>query len=209
MKRIQPIAATLLLALVACSDVEEDDHHDHGHHHHEHEVMTTVKLTFVPSTDGAEDLVFTWADPENDGDPVVDDIVLENGVDYAVGVEIWNELEEEPEEVTPEIADEDDEHQAFFTGSAVQGPANTDNPDHVVTHAYADEDRNGLPLGLDNTIVAVAAGTGELTFTLRHMPLEDGNSVKVEGLAGDVDEGGFSAIGGANDIQITYSLTVE
>ena len=207
MKRIQPITAILLLSLAACSDVEEDDHH--GHHHHEHEVMTTVKLTFVSSTDGAEDLVFTWADPENDGDPVVDDIVLENGVDYAVGVEIWNELEEEPEEVTPEIADEDDEHQTFFTGSAVQGPATLDNADHLVTHDYADEDRNGLPLGLDNTIVAVAAGTGELTFTLRHMPPEDGNAVKVEGLAGDVAEGGFSAIGGANDIQITYSLTVE
>ena len=56
MKRIQPIAATLFLSLAACSDVEEDDHH--GHHHHEHEVMTTVKLTFVPSTDGAEDLVW-------------------------------------------------------------------------------------------------------------------------------------------------------
>ena len=182
----------------------EDDHH--GHHHHEHEVMTTVKLTFAPSTDSAEDGVH-WADPENDGDPEVDDIVLENGVDYEVAVEIWNELVE-GQEVTPEILDEDDEHQTFFTGSAVQGPASTDNPDHVVTHAYDDEDDNGLPVGLYNTIVAVAEGTGELTFTLRHM-LRGWQCGQGQGLAADVDEGGFSAIGGANDIQITYPLTVE
>ena len=209
MKRMMPIAATFLLAVTACSDVEEDDHHDHDHHGHEHEVMTTVILTFTPSTDGAEDLVFTWADPESDGSPVVDDIVLENGVDYAVGVQIWNELEDPAEDVTPEIADEDDEHQTFFTGSAVEGPATGANADAVVTHAYADSDRNGLPLGLENEISAVAVGSGDLTFTLRHMPPESGNAVKVEGLAEAVAEGGFSAIGGADDIQITYSLTVE
>jgi len=209
MKRMMPIAATFLFAVTACSDVEEDDHHDHDHHGHEHEVMTTVILTFTPSTDGAEDLVFTWADPENDGSPVVDDIVLANGVDYAVGVQIWNELEDPAEDVTPEIADEDDEHQTFFTGSAVEGPATGANADAVVTHAYADSDRNGLPLGLENEISAVAVGSGDLTFTLRHMPPESGNAVKVEGLAEAVAEGGFSAIGGADDIQITYSLTVE
>ena len=207
MKRAMPIAASLLLALTACSDVEEDDHH--GHHHHDHEVMTTVKLVFVPSTDGAEDLVFTWADAENDGSPVVDDIVLENGVDYAVNVEIWNEMEDPAEEVTPELLDEDDEHQTFFTGSAVEGPATGANEGALVTHAYADSDRNGLPIGLANEISAVATGSGELIFTLRHMPPESGNAVKVEGLAEDVAEGGFSAIGGANDIQVTYSLTVE
>ena len=45
--------------------------------------------------------------------------------------------------------------------------------------------------------------------TLRHMPPENDSPVKVEGLAEDVAEGGFEAIGGANDIQVTYSLTVE
>ena len=207
MKRLMPIAATLLLALTACSDVEEDDHH--GHHHHEHEVMTTVNLIFASSVEGAEDLVFTWADPENDGSPVIDDIVLENGVDYAVSVEVWNELEETPEEVTPELLDEDDEHQTFFTGSAVEGPATGANEAALVTHAYADSDRNGLPIGLENEISAVATGTGELIFTLRHMPPENDSPVKVEGLAADVAEGGFEAIGGANDIQVTYSLSVE
>ena len=210
MKITMPIAASLLLALSACSDVEGDDHdHDHDHHGHEHEVMTTVVLTFTASTDEAEDLVFTWADPENDGSPVIDDILLENGVDYAVGVQVWNELEDPAEDITPEIADEDDEHQFFFTGSAVEGPATGANADAVVTHAYADADRNGFDLGLENEISAVAAGSGDFILTLRHMPPESGNAVKVEGAAEDVADGGFSAIGGANDIQVTYALTVE
>lgn len=202
------LSAVLSLAFVACSDVE-DDHHGHDHHHHDHEVITTVMLNFVPSTDGAEDLVFSWADVESDGAPVVDDIVLESGVDYAVSVEFWNEMEDPAEDITPEVADEADEHQIFFTGSAVEGPATGTNEDAVVTHAYADEDADGLPLGLDNEVVALEAGSGELVLTLRHMPPESGNPVKVEGLADSVAEGGFSAIGGANDVQVTFSLTVE
>lgn len=207
MKRLMPIAATLLLALTACSDVEEDDHH--GHHHHENEVMTTVKLTFAPATEGAEEMVFTWADPEDDGSPVIDDIVLTNGEDYAVSVEVWNELVDPAEEITPEIRDEDDEHQTFFTGAGVESDATGANADALVTQAYADSDRNGLPIGLENEVSAVAAGTSELTFTLRHMPPENDSPVKVEGLAEDVAEGGFEAIGGSNDLQITYSLIVE
>ena len=207
MKRLMPIGATLLLALTACSDVEEDDHH--GHHHHDHEVMTTVKLTFVSSAEGAEDMVFTWADPEDDGSPVIDDIVLTNGEDYAVSVEVWNELVDPAEEITPEIRDEDDEHQTFFTGAGVESDATGANADALVTQAYADSDRNGLPIGLENEVSAVAAGTSELTFTLRHMPPENDSPVKVEGLAEDVAEGGFEAIGGSNDLQITYSLIVE
>jgi len=208
MKIAMPIAASILLTLSACSDVEGHDHDGHDHHDHEHEVMTTVILTFTDIAT-AEELVFTWADPENDGSPVVDDILLVDGVDYAVGLQILNELEEPAEDITPEIADEDDEHQFFFTGSAVEGPATGANPDAVVVHAYADTDINGLPLGLENDILTVAAGSGDFTVTLRHMPPESGNAVKVEGLAEDVAEGGFSSIGGADDIQITYSLTVE
>ena len=61
-----------LLFFAACSDVEKDDH---DHHDHEHEVMTTIVLTFTSQADGSTS-EFRWADPENDGSPVIDDIAL-------------------------------------------------------------------------------------------------------------------------------------
>ena len=198
-------SSILLLTLAACSDVEGDGH---GHHHHEHEVITSVGLTFVSQDDGSE-VTFTWADPEDDGDPVIDDIVLTNGVDYDVAVTFSNDLEDPPEDVTPEIADEADEHQIFFTGSAVDGPATSANDDAIVEHTYADADAGGLPIGLDNAIATLATGSGELKVTMRHMPPENGEPVKTAGMAEAVASGGFGAIGGANDIAITFDITVQ
>lgn len=207
MKLSTRITPLLLLALPACSDVENDATED-GHHHHDHEVMTAVVLTFTSTTDDSE-LTFTWSDAEDDANPTIDDIVLQDASDYSLSVEFLNELETPTENITPEIADEDDEHQLFFTGSAIDGPATESNADAVVEHAYADQDVNGLPIGLDNDIITLGAGSGEFTVTLRHMPLESGSSIKTESAAGDVASGGFSAIGGDNDVQITFPISVE
>lgn len=200
MTRLVPL---LLLFTGGCSDVEDDHDHDHDH---ENEVITTVVLTFTPDAGGA-DLTFTWADPEDDGNPVIDGIVLPNA-DYGLTVDFLNELEEPAEEITEEIADESDIHQVFFTGSGVDGPGTAVNSAAVVSHAYADTDVNGMPIGLSNTITGLQAGTGELTVTLRHMPLEDGNAVKTGTTAEDVASSGFGAIGGDNDAQLTFPIEV-
>ncbi len=204
----------LLLGTSACSDVD-DPGHDHRHDH-DHGLTTRVVLNFAP-TDGGEVLSFTWADPEDDGDPTVDDIVLPDASttgdhaarDYDLTIELWNDLEDPAEEVTPEVAEQDDAHQFFFTGSAVVGPATGANPQAVVEHAYRDTDGDGLPLGLDNRFTTVAVGSGDLAIRLRHMPPEDGNPVKVAGLAETVAQDGFDAIGGDDDVDITLNLTVE
>lgn len=200
MTRLFAIAPLALIA--ACSDVEEHDHID------EQEVITTVNLTFTNLNDGSEAL-YTWADPENDGDPTIDDISLVEGEAYSLSVAFFNALEEPAEEITGEVFDEGYEHQLFFTGSAVVGPATGENADAIVEHSYADEDENGLPVGLENSITAIAFGAGELTVTLRHLPEESGAAVKVEGLADDVAEGGFGAIGGENDVQVSFYIEVE
>ncbi|MFT5684716.1 MAG: hypothetical protein ACI8RZ_005660, partial [Myxococcota bacterium] len=70
-------------------------------------------------------------------------------------------------------------------------------------------DDGGLPVGLENTITTLAVGSGELTVTLRHLPLESDQAVKVDGLAEDVADGGFGAIGGENDVQVTFNIEVE
>jgi hypothetical protein len=79
----------------------------------------------------------------------------------------------------------------------------------VIAHNYADSDSGGLPLGLSNTVDTLAWGSGELIVTLRHMPSEDGEPIKVVDLAEDVADNGFDAIGGETDLQVTFDIEVE
>jgi hypothetical protein len=210
MKLITRTATLALLLTTGCADVDDHDHdHDHG-------LATTVVLSFIPDG-GGDTLTFAWSDPENDGDPEVDEILLPDASNhnhhdaqqYTLNVEIWNELERPSEDVTPEIDALSGEHQLFFTGSAVDGPATADTEDAVIRHRYGDLDPDGLPVGLTNTITTLAWGSGDLEVTLRHMPEENGQAVKVEGLARDVADDGFGAIGGDNDIQVTFPIEVR
>ena len=202
---MRPLVSILfsLLLFTSCDDVDHDHDHDH-----DQEVITTVVLSFTDGS-GTDPQTFEWADPENDGSPIVDDIVLTAGNSSSVSIAFLNELEEPAEDLTEEIADEADEHQIFFTGSAVQGPATGTNAEAIVEHSYADEDSSGLPLGLQNTLATLGTGSGELVLTLRHMPLENGASVKTAGVAEDVANGGFESIGGDNDVQITFAIEVQ
>jgi hypothetical protein len=103
--------------------------------------------------------------------------------------------------------DEGVEHMIFFTGTAVNGPA-SDHPGAPLTQAYADMDANGLPVGLSNTITA-AAGTGQVTVTLRHMPPINGTAVKTSTSADMVKSGGIDSIGGTTDATMTITATIQ
>ncbi len=202
------ISPILLLAMSACSDVEKADEDVH-----EHELITTVVLHFTNTADETDMLQVRW----NEGDDKGEEIVLQNGSDYTLSLEILNEEEEPTEDVTPEIAQEEDEHQVFFTGDAVDGPCMDDNPEAFIEHAYADEDANGLPIGLENTISTLAVGSTDgdysrkngLVVTLRHLAYEDGQRTKVAGLADQLVSGGFSSLPGANDFSVIYPVVVE
>lgn len=205
MRPIQLLAPIALLA--ACSDVEGDD--DHGHHHdHDHGVVTTVTLTATPA-DGGDPVVASWADPEDDGSPVIDPLVLDEGTDYDLSIAFWNELEDPAEDVTVEIREESTTHQVFVTGEGIDGPATGDDPDARVLHDSTDVDDDGLPLGLEGTLDAVAAGSGTLTVTLRHLPPQGGSPTKTAGLEEQVAEGGFASIPGETDASVDFDLTVQ
>jgi len=193
------VSSTLLFA--ACSDDED------GGAVNENEVITTVSLTFAPAGGGSS-ITAAFDDPDGDGGaaPTVDPIALTAGTTYAVTVRFLNKLETPPGEITDEVRDESDQHQVFFTGTAVNGPA-TNAPTAPLTHSYADTDAADLPIGLSNTIVA-AAGTGSLIVTLRHMPPVNGTAAKVAGLAGRVKTGGIEALPGDTDAQVTFAVTV-
>ena len=206
MKQLTRIVPILLLVLSACSDVEDGaDGHD-GHHHHDHELITTVILNFA-AVEG-DDVSATATADTFAGGVIADDIVLSNATDYILTFEILNEEETPAEKVHVEIADEDDEHQLFFQGTAVRGPAN-DNENAIVEQIYVDFDVNDRPVGLENEINTIEPGSGDFKVTLRHMPLQNGETIKTDNTAADVAEGGLGAIGGDNDFSIEFSLTVE
>ncbi len=195
---------TISLSLAACGG--DDDGGDGAGN--ENEVITTVTLTFEPEG-GGDAVTGAFNDPDGDGGgaPTVDSIALADGATYTLTVSFENRLEDPAEDITQEVADESDEHQIFYTGSAVDGPA-SDQPEAPLTHTYGDEDANGLPIGLENTIVA-AAGTGELTVTLRHLPPVNDAAVKTADLAQEVSDDGFGALGGSTDAQVDFDVTVE
>ena len=179
--------------LFGCSDV-----HDHDHNHEE-ELITTILLRTTDEM-GNENS-FRWSDMGGTEDIFVDDIMLSSDTKYQLNISFLNELEEEPEDLTKEIQDEGTEHQVFFTGIAIQ--------DGLLEHFYLDTDSNGLPLGIENQMNTADEGVGDLTISLRHMPEEGGQTIKIEGLAEIVLEEGFGAIGGSNDLFVTFPVFVE
>jgi hypothetical protein len=199
------LASALLLGLslvtAACGDDGEVDPGE------DNEVITTVTLDFAPMGGGAV-VSASFRDDDGDGGaaPTIDPVALTAGTTYTLSVRFLNELETPAEEITEEVEDESDQHQVFLTGSAVIGPA-TANTTGPLTHTYADTDANGNPIGLDNTIVA-AAGTGDLTVTLRHMPPVNDVEQKVAGLADDVKTGGIASLPGNTDVSVDFDVTV-
>jgi hypothetical protein len=193
--------AALLLAASACADTENPKEVN------DNELITTVVLSFTPVS-GGDLLEFRWADPESDGSPEVDSIVLPNSEDYELTVSFLNELEHPAEDITDEVEAEAEQHQVFFTGTAVRGPA-ADNPDAILTHAYKDSDDDGHPVGLVNAVATDALGTGTFTVTLRHLPPENDTAIKAGSLADDVSASGFDAIPGDTDAQVSFDLSVQ
>jgi hypothetical protein len=177
--------------------------HDHGN---ENEVITTVTLTLVSA--GGAPVVVKFDDPDGDGGnpPKVDALDIAAGM-YDLTVKLENRLENPAEDITAEVRDEGDEHQIFFTGTAVKGPA-SNQASAPLTHSYADMDTKGLPIGIANKISATA-GTGTLTVTLRHLPPVNGMPVKTAALPEQVRNGGFAAIGGSSDAQVNFQVNVR
>lgn len=193
------IATLVALPLAACGD--------DGAGGNEQEVITTVMVAFTPNGGGAA-VMAEVNDPDGDGGqaPTVQPVNLTAG-SFTLAVRFQNRLEDPAEEITTEVMDEGDQHQVFFTGTAVDGPA-SNQPTAPLTHAYSDSDDNGLPIGLSNTITA-AAGAGALTVTLRHMPPVNDQPVKTATTAEMVRSGGIDSIGGDTDATVTFPVTVQ
>lgn len=176
------------MMLGACSDGDNGSNQE--------ELITTVTLAFTPTGGGAP-ITASFRDPDGDGGepPTVDPVNLPAST-YVLTVRFLNELETPAEDITLEVADEADEHQVFFTGTA------------PLVHSYEDMDLRGLPIGLTNRMVA-SAGTGTLTVTLRHLPPVNDTPVKTATLADTAKTMGIAALPGESDANVNFMVTVQ
>ncbi|MEM9390412.1 MAG: hypothetical protein AAGA02_08060 [Bacteroidota bacterium] len=203
MKFIKSIfSLSLLLGLglfASCSDDDDDDPTPPD----DVETITQVVLTFTPAGSSGDVVSATWFDADGDGAgvaPVIDDIELEEGVDYTLAITIANTLVSPAEDITAEILAEANDHQLFFgfTNNIFgdpMGDGNIDNASDPVN--YNDQDGNGLPLGL-STAWSAGAHTedpGEFRVVLKHQP----------GLKTATSDASIGEV----DFDITFALTIE
>lgn len=177
--------------------IEEEGHgHDDGE-----EEINEVTLTFTP-TGGGDAIVVKWFDEDGEGvgAPTIDDISLAADTEYDMTVTLTNTLGTEPEDITAEIQEEDDEHQFFFAFTAdifsdPSGDGNIDNRDDPLN--YNDEDDNGLPVGLSTKWTTGSATSSDATFqvVLKHQP--------------DLKTATSDATVGGTDIDIEFNISIQ
>ena len=182
MKNMKFLTAAVFTSLlfIGCSDDDAPEAVN------EEEIITTLTVTLVPEGGGTE-VILQTRDLDGDGPnaPVITTGNLTAGVTYSGSIVLLNETEEEPENITEEVEEESDEHQFFYTTT---GGLN-------VSTFYDNFDSNGYYLGTEFTLVAGAASSGTLTFTLIHEPTKPNT--------------GLEDAGGGADIIATFDVSVQ
>jgi hypothetical protein len=189
--------ATLLISFAACQSEDPEDES-------EGEVITDVTLKFTEvnanGTAIASPFEVLAVDPDGlelGANPTIGTINLSAGKRYLLEIELFNRIENE--DITEEILEEGYEHQFFFLGSAFVGTP-------VLTYTYADEDKDGRPIGLRGFVQVVptpATNNAQFRIVLRH----DLNKA-FAGLNNPSFEN-FVQAGGETDMDITFPLVLN
>ena len=167
------------------------------------EVITDVKLIFTNDADASDVVEARANDPDGSG---VQELVIEDEINLAVDksytltFEIFNNLETPGEDIGVEIAEEDDEHQLFysFSNDAFSNPTgngNIDNSSDALN--YNDSDSNGNSLGLNTswTTSSTTLSGGTFTARLQHQP--------------DVKTANSGASDGDTDFELQFVLNIQ
>lgn len=185
MKDLKNILALLFMATLVFSCSDDDDGNPAPVN--EEEVITTMTVSLTPQGGGT---TVTLQTQDLDGDGPNAPVITVSGnlndfTTYEGSIELLNETESPAEDITEEVAEEDEEHQFFFatTGS-------------IAGVTYADADSNGNPLGLEFLLSTQQPGAASITITLRHEPRKP-------------NDGTLSDAGGETDIAQTFDLIVE
>ncbi len=186
------ILSMTALAMVAISCSSDDDAPVVIN---EEEVITTVQLTLVDTSNPNNTFVLKSTDLDGDGPdaPVLSpttSTVLNQSATYTGTLTFSNETVSPADDITTEILAEALDHQVFFN-----------NASNIVSFTYNDQDTDGNPLGLNTSFTTTTAvGTGNLVITLRHTPNKTGFGVS----GGDITNAG-----GETDIEVTFPIEVQ
>lgn len=143
------VFATLLSGCKKEKDEEDNDE----------EVITTMRLTFLPTGGGAA-VTYQFDDADGPGGNAAtqDEIVLAPQKQYTVTVQLLNKTATPVEDITVEVANEPDAHRFYYE------PAAGSN----ISVSGLNTDGNGVPLGITSNWTTAAAATGKVKVTLRH-----------------------------------------
>lgn len=150
---IFPVLAFALTCMASCSDDPESTN--------EEEVITTVLITLTPEEGDA--ITLGWNDDNEDGivdtEEIDDNKLLSINESYTATIELLNKSVTPEVDITEEIEEEAEDHLFCFEPTGAN-----------VSVAYADEDRNGLGIGLTSVWTTTTPSNGTIKITLRHQP---------------------------------------
>lgn len=177
------LGLTAVLFLTACEKDAPDIQN-------EEELITTLNYTLTP-TGGGNAITLSFVDLDGDGGnaPTITGGTLAANETYTGTLELFDETQKPIENITTEIAEEDEDHQFFFQSNISD-----------LTVAYTDQDADGNPVGLNSTLTTGAAATGTITITLRHEPSKS---------ATNVSTGDITNAGGETDIEVVIPIDVQ
>lgn len=195
------LMALLFSALFIASCSSDDDAPEEED---EVEVITNLKLIFTNNADASDVVEASAADPDGEGVQelqVLGGISLAADTQYTLTFEILNALDpDDVEDIGDEVAEEDDEHQFFFsfTDGAFDSPAGDGNIDTSSDSInYNDNDDNSNPVGLSTNWTTAATPTtdGSFRVLLQHQP--------------DIKSATTGATDGDTDIDVTFTLNIQ
>jgi hypothetical protein len=133
----------------------------------EEEVITTMKLKFVDSSNTSNIRYATFRDPDGDGGlsyDIFDTIMLEPNKTWFTTVYILNETVSPIDTISNEVLEEAVDHLFCFSPTGVSASV-----------VKTDLDINSRPIGLQSKWFTMVAGYGTMQVSLKHQPgIKDG-----------------------------------
>lgn len=182
---LKPSLAILFAATVFMSTSCSND--DDPTPANEEELITTLTLTMVPR-DGSATVTATYRDLDGDGGqaPTISNVTLAANKTYDVTVAVLDESKTPAEDITEEVKEEGDEHQFFYVVSNGMN----------LTVAYADEDVNNNPIGIETIMTTgEASPVRNLRVVLKHQPGQ-------KNADSDISTG-------ETDVEVSFPVTIQ
>ena len=149
----------------------------------EQELITTLRITVTDTVSGSSSTFnYKIENGFNGYTPSVvyfDTIKLSSNKTYTYSISVLNEKATPAEDVTSEVISENDEHLFILVSDPASGAG-------AITVSNGNKDNNNDPFNQEGMFITDAAGTGTLTLTLIHTPI-DKNAATTAGTGGETD----------------------